>query len=579
MNRLPLGAIVLLVGLANIAPADDKLIKGDLARLQGTWVGRTGQDGRFQTTVTIKENLCSFDNATDSGSKIGGTSSIVIDELAKPYKTIDANIISRYGGGGGGAPNHVFGIYEFIDANTIRICNGFDRRPTDFQGGASQSFMVFTLKRERDEDKAKKPGSPAMAQPPALPERRRPSRCGISGSSRAALTQVLLGLPAVEQELKLTDAQKKERAEINERRFQKMQEARKEMQDRAKFVARRDAIWSEAAAAQLANLKPEQRERLIQIQLQAQGPLAFTLREDHESSRTGDYIGPRLSEQLKMTDDQVKRVRMIAKEGIAQIEKSAQFRIPLDSNDKPTEETIRKLVEGPEFQAAKEKSRRAAREAWDAVIGRIEAVLKQEQRGKYRKILGTPFDLKKLEFMQHDAEINSDVRKVARALDAGNVIADLGGQGADLNFDVKLARPMFTHVRPTVAIDQAHNNFHTMDGRYKPFADLMRNDGFVVSPNTEVLRNGPRITSPFTFDMLSIPLLRVQHQGGTHGRVCTRNRAGDEAVVRLAGREGSSKVCSRRGHEVGSRWGRVCGASVGLRPQDHPPRTIGIGGD
>jgi hypothetical protein len=31
-----------------------------------------------------------------------------------------------------------------------------------------------------------------------------------------------------------------------------------------------------------------------------------------------------------------------------------------------------------------------------------------------------------------------------------------------------------------VAIDEAHGNFHTADGRYKPFADLLRSDGYNV---------------------------------------------------------------------------------------------------
>jgi len=35
---------------------------------------------------------------------------------------------------------------------------------------------------------------------------------------------------------------------------------------------------------------------------------------------------------------------------------------------------------------------------------------------------------------------------------------------------------------PKVFIDEAHNNFHTMGGRYKPFADLLRKDGFRVFP-------------------------------------------------------------------------------------------------
>src|SRR5512139_1273824 len=33
-----------------------------------------------------------------------------------------------------------------------------------------------------------------------------------------------------------------------------------------------------------------------------------------------------------------------------------------------------------------------------------------------------------------------------------------------------------------IYIDEAHNNFHTMDGRYKPFADILVKDGYVVKP-------------------------------------------------------------------------------------------------
>jgi hypothetical protein len=35
-----------------------------------------------------------------------------------------------------------------------------------------------------------------------------------------------------------------------------------------------------------------------------------------------------------------------------------------------------------------------------------------------------------------------------------------------------------------VAVDQAHHNFHTVSGRYRPFGDLLRNDGYEVVPNT-----------------------------------------------------------------------------------------------
>ena len=232
MNRLPFLAVALLFGLANIAPAADEPVKGDLARLQGTWVGATGQGGHFQTTFNIKGNLCSFDNVTESGSKIGGASRITLDELAKPHKTIDQTITSRYGGVGRG-PEHVSGIYEFIDANTIRICNGFDKRPTDFEGGGNRSFMTFTLTRETEEDRAKKSRGPARAVPPAHAQEPATFEMREFGVvPRPALTQMLVSMTAVQQELKITEAQKKEQTTIDGRRFERIQQAQGEQRHR-----------------------------------------------------------------------------------------------------------------------------------------------------------------------------------------------------------------------------------------------------------------------------------------------------------------------------------------------------------
>src|SRR5256714_13388092 len=58
-------------------------------------------------------------------------------------------------------------------------------------------------------------------------------------------------------------------------------------------------------------------------------------------------------------------------------------------------------------------------------------------------------------------------------------------QVADPNFDVKVAHPAYTRNGPKVLFDEAHNNFHTSTGRYKPFADLITNDGYQVTPNKE----------------------------------------------------------------------------------------------
>ncbi len=60
-----------------------------------------------------------------------------------------------------------------------------------------------------------------------------------------------------------------------------------------------------------------------------------------------------------------------------------------------------------------------------------------------------------------------------------------GQQINDPDADVSVSHPAFGRDKgPSVRIDQAHHNFHTVDGRYKPFADLLRNDGFRVSAST-----------------------------------------------------------------------------------------------
>ncbi len=302
---------------------------------------------------------------------------------------------------------------------------------------------------------------------------------------RPAVVEALLRFSAVQDELKITPAQRKEQDGIQKRGLERFQQARAEMKDRAKFVAARTAIFNEITKARLANLKPEQRERLAQIQLQAQGPLAFSIQEPGESSDgfdRGEFLNPRLSERLGLSQDQVKRVRTIAEEGIAQIEKAAAFQLPWDFKEKPTAESIRKRVEGPEFRALKAKTRRTAHDVWNATIRRIEAIFSDEQRTGYRRILGAPFDFAKLQLEENASDAASDLQAVARAL-------GLGGQRADPSFDVTVARPAFTTWHPTAAIDEAHDNFHTAVGRYKPFADLMANDGFLIARNTKAFNS------------------------------------------------------------------------------------------
>ncbi len=57
-------------------------------------------------------------------------------------------------------------------------------------------------------------------------------------------------------------------------------------------------------------------------------------------------------------------------------------------------------------------------------------------------------------------------------------------QVPDSTFDVSVAAPAYARDRgPRLLIDEAHHNFHTSKGRYRPFAELARNDGYRVVGN------------------------------------------------------------------------------------------------
>lgn len=58
-------------------------------------------------------------------------------------------------------------------------------------------------------------------------------------------------------------------------------------------------------------------------------------------------------------------------------------------------------------------------------------------------------------------------------------------QQADPEFDTSVARPAYKDDGPRVMFDEAHHNFHTSDGRYKPFVDLLMNDGYRVVRNRQ----------------------------------------------------------------------------------------------
>ena len=66
-------------------------------------------------------------------------------------------------------------------------------------------------------------------------------------------------------------------------------------------------------------------------------------------------------------------------------------------------------------------------------------------------------------------------------------------QMADDEFNTTVANPAYKQNGPRVMFDEAHHNFHTTDGRYKPFVDLLSNDGYRIVRNRQ----------PFTKTLLS----------------------------------------------------------------------------
>jgi len=59
----------------------------------------------------------------------------------------------------------------------------------------------------------------------------------------------------------------------------------------------------------------------------------------------------------------------------------------------------------------------------------------------------------------------------------------LAQQQADPEFNTSVENPAYKREGPRVMFDEAHHNFHTTEGRYKPFVDLMFNDGYRVVRN------------------------------------------------------------------------------------------------
>lgn len=91
-------------------------------------------------------------------------------------------------------------------------------------------------------------------------------------------------------------------------------------------------------------------------------------------------------------------------------------------------------------------------------------------------------------------------------------------QVADPNFDPRVAHPAYTAKAPSVLFDEAHLNFHTTQGRYKPFIDLISNDGYRVVPNKQAFQ--PRTLAEYNILVIANASGQQEGQSAFSEREC-----------------------------------------------------------
>jgi len=194
--------------------------------------------------------------------------------------------------------------------------------------------------------------TPVMAQ----------GRGGFGFGGRAGLS-MLLGNPSVQEELKLDDSQKDKARDFAEKTREKMTAAREELQnlsqeERGKKFREMMAESNTAARKAAAEiLKPEQIKRLEGIELQVAGANAF----EEEA----------LQKKLNLTDEQKTAITSI-----------------LQSSMEEQREIFQNA--GDDRQAAMEKLREHRKET----LAKVEGKLTDEQKTKYKELLGSPFEVK-----------------------------------------------------------------------------------------------------------------------------------------------------------------------------------------
>jgi hypothetical protein len=205
---------------------------------------------------------------------------------------------------------------------------------------------------------------------------------------------LLLSRPTVQEELKLTDEQKKKIAQAERLRRERSTEVQKRVNEAKQNpfspVPVDDLVQIQEAQQQLNQedgtaieklLTPKQRARLTQIGLQLDGPMAFA-RED-------------VLQKLNVDDGQAEAIREILEEARGEMNKNGQFRVDTAPSTKganpgavnPIDRNIAK------FQENVAQSRKVVNDGVkDATMQKIARLLRKKQLDAFNRLKGEPFD-------------------------------------------------------------------------------------------------------------------------------------------------------------------------------------------
>jgi hypothetical protein len=232
---------------------------------------------------------------------------------------------------------------------------------------------------------------------------------------RGAVTPVLLiGLPAIQEELKLSEAQKKTIRDRNAG----FDERRREAADR--LMKAQGGLDQGALMAMIADLRREseealarvldkpQRERLAQVALQLEGPMAVTRPEIAARLNLADAQLQQiqdLKEQYEALREQLYAAQAEAFKLRADTLRQAAAARPRAGRPGPLGETTTARAvpgsagPGPKQEASEgERLNRASDELRAKFVRELNKVLTRRQKAVFNKMLGEPFDLAKVQF-------------------------------------------------------------------------------------------------------------------------------------------------------------------------------------